>query len=311
MDLAPIAFFVYNRPEHTKKSIDSLAKNYWTKDSILYVFSDGPRNEKDSSLINKVREIIKNTDGFKKVKIIESDKNLGLANSIIGGVSEVIKRHGTVIVIEDDLIMARNFLRFTNEALQFYKDNDKVFSITGYNFPPSLMNIPKDYNKDVYFSPRCSSWGWGTWEDRWVKADWELKDFDSFIKDKKQQRLYNYSGDDKTEMLIAQKTGKIDSWAIRWDYAHFKNDAFCVYPVHSFVDNIGFDRSGRHCDDYMGYSHGGKLEEKEYNIKLEPVAKLDKKAMREFRKIFSRGFKYRAKQLIKRIIFYDRLQKKS
>ena len=309
MYLVPIVFFVYNRPEYTKKSIDSFTKNHLAKESILYVFSDGPRNEKDVSQIKKVRDVIKDIAGFEQVKIIEQDKNLGLANSIIGGVSKVIKTYGSVIVVEDDLITATNFLRFMNEALEFYKHNKNVFSITGYNFPPSLMKIPKNYEKDVYFSPRCSSWGWGTWKDRWDKVDWELKDFSAFLKDKKQQKLYNFSGDDKTEMLISQKKGEIDSWAIRWDYAHFKHNAFCVYPVNSLVDNIGFDSSGMHCDDYQGYSFEGNLKEKRYKIEFESLAELDRGIMKEFRKVFKRGPVYKLKNIIKKVIFYEKWRK--
>lgn len=306
MKLAPIVLFVFNRHWHTRKTIDSLKKNNLAKDSDLFIYSDGAKEEKDIANVEEVRDYVNSVEGFKKVKVTERKENLGLANSIISGTTEVINRYGRVIVIEDDLIFTPNFLRFINEALEFYKNNKKVFSITGYNFPSTLMKIPEGYPYNVYFSPRCSSWGWATWKDRWEKVDWGVKDFDDLVKDKRRQRKYALSGDDKMEMLTAQKMGKIDSWAIRWDYAHFKNDAFCLYPAKSFIDNIGFDGSGVHCDSFEGYRLKEELKDRSYDIEFLKDVRLNRNIMREFRKVFRRGLLFNLKKIIKKIIFYEK-----
>ena len=310
MRLAPVALFVYNRPWHTQRTVESLQKNYLANESELFIFSDAPKNESVKENVKKVREYIKTIKGFKNITVIERKYNYGLANSIIKGATKVLDIYGSIIVIEDDLLSKKSFLKFMNSALEFYTDENKIFSITGYNFPPSLMKIPKNYKGDVYFSPRCSSWSWGTWSDRWVKVDWEIKDIDSFIKDKKQQKLYNYSGDDKSEMLIAQMKGKIDSWAIRWDYAHFKNNAYCVYPVSSFIDNIGFDGSGVHCSSSKAYRFGENFIGKNFDVKLLSKIKLDRRIMNEFRKIFRRDLLYYLKNMVKKLIFYEKWKKK-
>ncbi len=241
--LAPIILFVYNRPEHTKKTVESLMSVSSAFDSVLYIFSDGAKNKDDEAKVLQVRNFIKLISGFKKITIAERGKNLGLANSVINGINEVFRQHDKAIVLEDDLVFSKSFLTFMNAALDKFQNVENVFSISGYNFP---INIPTDYKYDIYLSQRASSWGWATWKDRWLKADWNVSDFNSFIKDKNAVKKFNEGGADLTRMLKNHIEGKIDSWAVRWSYTHFKNNAFCVYPVKSKVQNIGMDSSGLH-----------------------------------------------------------------
>lgn len=236
-NLAPIALFVYARPDETAKTIESLSKNFLASESDLYIFSDGPKGEKDFKKVSEVRALIKSINsGFKKIKIIEREKNLGLANSIITGVSEILSENDRIIVMEEDLISSENFLNFVNDSLDKYEKDEKVFSVTGYTYH---INIPENYKYDNYFTPRCESLGWGTWKDRWMKADWELKEFKDFIKDKNAIKNFNKVGCDLIGMLIKQQLGKLDSWAVRWCFTHFKNNAVCSYPTSSKIIHIG------------------------------------------------------------------------
>jgi len=242
-ELAPIVLFVYNRPSHTKKTIEALKNNELAGESDLFIFSDGAKSENDAQRVDEVREYIKTIKGFGGVEVTEREKNFGLANSIISGVNHVSSLYDRVIVLEDDVITAPSFLTFMNNALEFYQTNKSIFSVSGY---PYSIKIPGSYKKDVFISYRASSWGWGTWKDRWEKVDWEVKDFNSFIKDKKAQKLFNRAGEDVTPMLKAQIWGEIDSWAIRWTYSHFKNNAYCLLPIIPLCKNIGTDSSGTH-----------------------------------------------------------------
>ena len=189
--------------------------------------------------------------GFGKIEIVLREKNYGLANSVISGITEVFKQDDQVIVIEDDIISLPTFLTFMNKALAFYQDNKSIYSISGYPYP---IKIPSMYKKDIFISYRTSSWGWGTWKDRWEKVDWEITDFKNFIADKESQKIFNRAGEDLVPMLKAQMNEMIDSWAIRWSYAHFKNKAYCLYPVSPLCKNIGTDSSGTH------YSSSKKLD---------------------------------------------------
>jgi hypothetical protein len=245
--LSPIVLFVYNRPWHTRLTVEALQKNTLASNSELFIYADGEKNSNDRNKVEEVRKYIETIHGFKRVVIIERKRNWGLADSIIDGVTKIVNQYGRVIVLEDDLITSPYFLKFMNDGLDVYKNRDDVFSITGFNFPKKQLPIPRDYHDNIYLSYRCMSWGWATWENRWLKVDWDVKDFRELEKNKKKIKLFNRGGEDLFPMLKRQLEGKIDSWAIRFCYAHYKNNSFCIYPTKSFVDNSGFDGSGVHC----------------------------------------------------------------
>jgi len=241
--LAPIVLFVYNRPWHVQQTVASLRQCTLAEESHLYIFSDGPKNQSDTAKVAEVRKYIQRIEGFAKVEIREQSENRGLASSVIEGVSSVIQVHKKAIVLEDDLIFTPNFLAFMNDALSFYQQHPNIFSISGYVYP---ITIPPTFKEDILLLPRASSWGWATWLDRWEKADWQLLDYDQFIESKSSQKEFTAGGEDLLFMLIKQKKGLIDSWAIRWAYSHFKHQAFGLFPVKSKVQNIGNDNSGTH-----------------------------------------------------------------
>lgn len=242
-NLAPIVIFTYRR-DTVKKVIDSLLKNRLSNQTDLIIYSDGNKNQEDLKDILKVRKYLYTIEGFNSIKIIESDKNKGLANSIINGVSDVINKYEKIIVLEDDLIVSKDFIEFMNNALNFYEKNEKIYSISGYG--PKLPCLEK-YNKDLYLSLRSSSWGWASWKNRWDKIDWEIKDFQEIKSSKKLQNEFNQGGNDLYKMLELQMLGKIDSWAIRWCYNQYKFNLYTVYPTLSKIINDGFqDDKGTH-----------------------------------------------------------------
>jgi len=245
--LAPVVLFVYNRPTHTRATIEALARNTLARHTDLVIFSDAPRDEAASAAVREVREIIENISGFGSVRAVQRDINYGLAKSVISGVSEIIDSYGQVIVLEDDLVTSATFLEYMNSALVHYRDDPKAFSIGGYQFPARTMSIPRNYPWDTYASYRCCSWGWATWKDRWERIDWSMGYFDDFTASAAQQVRFNRGGSDMTQLLSLQHEGRIDSWAIRFCYTHFATNMHCIYPVKSLVNNIGLDNSGTHC----------------------------------------------------------------
>ncbi len=245
--LAPIVLFVYNRPMHTEKTISALMGNPLAKESHLVVFSDGPKSPEDSQAVEKVREIVGELKGFKSVEVNFQEHNLGLANSVISGVTKIISQHGKAIVLEDDLEVSARFLEFMNSALVHYERQDSVFSIGGYQFPETTMTIPSGYEYDTYSGFRCCSWGWATWADRWSQVNWNIEDTDSFFDNPVERDRFNRGGQDLSISLLEQRRAQIDSWAIRYCYSHFTNDKYCIYPTKTLVRNIGLDGSGIHC----------------------------------------------------------------
>lgn len=261
LKLPPIVIFTYRRL-NIEKVINSLLKNNLALESDLIIYSDGNKNQEDLKDILEVRKYLHTISGFKSIDIIESETNKGLANSIISGVSEVINKYGKAIVLEDDLIVSNDFLEYMNEALDYYENNDRIWSISGYG--PNLPEL-NNYDKDIYLSPRSTSWGWATWQDRWEKTDWSIKDYDSIKNSKQLQSEFNLGGDDLYKMLELQMLGKIDSWAIRWCYNQFKYNKYAIYPKFSkiindgFNDNVGTHNSSTADDKWIVKAHNNKV----------------------------------------------------
>lgn len=263
-----VILFVYNRVEHTKNAWKALNQCIASDDLDLYVFSDGSKNESDNDSILKIRKYIKDNipkTSFRTVTLYEEESNKGLASSVINGVSKLIEQYGSVIVIEDDLIVSKNFLQYMRNALIFYGNDKRIWSISGYtpDFEGRL-----DIKDDVYFHYRGCSWGWGTWKDRWEMVDWNVSDYNKFIFNKSKRKRFNRGSADLSEMLDRYMRHEIDSWAIRWCYAESKNDKVTVYPKYNLVYNAGMDGSGTHSTE-KDVNFACELEkEKKMNFKV-------------------------------------------
>lgn len=301
-NLAPIILFVYNRPWHTQQTLEALQKNELAKDSELFIYSDEAKNIDARKNVDEVRKYIDSIDGFKNITIIKRDTNFGLANSIIEGVSKQIKIYGKVIVLEDDLVTSNYFLNFMNVALDTFKNRDDIFSITGFSFSNEYMNFPKLYKESVYLNIRPMSWSWATWENKWTNIDWEVKDYNTFISDKRKIKNFEKGGTDLVNMLKLQMEGKLDSWYIRWAYNAYKGNKLTIYPTVSYVNNLGHDGSGVHCsiDNNNIYSH---LElNNNMPITINKNIQLDFSIVRNFNKAFNIKIKSKIKFLLKRLL---------
>ena len=302
MQLAPIVLFTFHRLEHTKKNIEYLKKNTLASESDLFIFSDGPRNNNEAEKVEKVREFLESVDGFKSVKIIKSESNKGLAKSVIGGVTDVIRTYKKVIVLEDDLETSPNFLSYMNESLDLYEERKDIWSIAGYS--PNIK-IPDEYDKDVYLVGRASSWGWATWDDRWSLNDWDVKDYNNFKRSREKKKLFNTRGTDMAPMLEDQMKGRIDSWAVRWVYNQFKNNMLSVYPTKSLVRNIGNDLSGTHTAITDKYD----VEINQKTVKLDRDVKENKEISLSFKSMYDLSFTGYIAIVIKKIGLYKPARK--
>ncbi len=257
MKLAPVVLFVYNRPFHTKQTVEALLKNELADESELFIYSDAPKNEEVQESVAEVRAYIKQIDGFKKVTIIEREKNLGLADSILDGVTKVVNMYGKVIVLEDDLVTSPYFLRFMNEALEFYKDKKRVWHISGWNYPIESGGLG-----DIFLWRVMNCWGWATWADRW---NYLKKDVTKTINDFTTQEIYKFNLDGSYQFwkqVTDNHEGKINTWAIFWYATIFKNGGLCVNPVKTYVENIGLDGSGTHCGTDNSFSKPDHIDNK-------------------------------------------------
>lgn len=240
-----IALFCFNRPDLLQQTLTALAVNDLANKASLTIFCDGPRYEKDEPRTHAVRDLAKSTQGFASVEVVERPQNMGCAASIIAGLKEMFRLHEQLIVIEDDIVTSPYTLRFLSEGLARYTDNENVFNLSAWTPPSIARNLPSNYPYDTYAIPRFNCWGWASWRDRFQNIDWEVKDYQEFKNSPQLRKAFNAGGDDLSLMLDMQMEGKINSWAIRADYARFKKNMLGINPVRSYTLNIGMG-SGTH-----------------------------------------------------------------
>ncbi|MHB1530104.1 MAG: glycosyltransferase family protein [Acidiferrobacteraceae bacterium] len=267
MSPAPVALFVYNRPWHTRQTVEALLANPEAKDTDLYVFSDAAKTERARNAVSAVRAYVRGVSGFRSVRIIDQKVNLGLAGSIISGTTEVCDQRGRVIVLEDDIVTSPHFLKYMNAALNLYESNERVISISGYTYPIQ-HTLP-----ETFFLRGADCWGWATWKRAW---DLFEPNGDVLLRELERQKLTHqfdsYRTYPFTRMLRNQVTGKNGSWAIRWHATAFVRDTCTLYPRKTLVHNIGMDGTGEHCAPTDKFY--GDLSEGPIDVRATPVEEL-------------------------------------
>jgi hypothetical protein len=275
---APIALFVYNRPLHTRRTLEALSQNRLADESRLVIYADGPQeNATDEQLrrIEDVRKIIREKKWCSEVEIIERDTNLGLADSIMTGVTRTISLTGKIIVLEDDLVTSSGFLTYMNKALALYENENKVMHVSGYMLPV------KEKLPETFFYNATSCWGWGTWARAWKYFNSDATEL--WKKLQMSGRMKEYTLDDSNGFdSILQDTisGKNNSWSARWHTSVFLQKGLCLHPNVSLVRNIGHDEFGQHCKDgwWSDVYNKQKIAD---NILVEPINLIESAVARD------------------------------
>ena len=242
MSYAPILLFVYNRPEHTRRCIESLLKNSLASESNLFIYADGAKDSTQQEAVNEVRNYIRSIQGFKQITLMERSENWGLARNIINGVTTQVNRYGKVIVLEDDLVVAPYFLQFMNDALEVYKNEPRVGHIQACDFTQDA-SLPA-----TFLIKWTGSWGWATWDRAWKHFNPNGNELLQELEERKLTHVFDFNGKyGFTRMLRRQIEGKNNSWAIRWNASLFLKDILSLNVGRSLVQNEGFDGSGTNC----------------------------------------------------------------
>lgn len=283
MSLAPIVLFVYNRPKHTEQTLKALMKNDLSKESTLYIYADGAKedaSEADLNNIAEVRALIKSQQWCGEVHIIESDRNKGLADSIVKGVSDTVDKYGKVIVIEDDIETSVGFLRYMNEALTLHESNPKIMSIAGFMFPINPEGLPQTFCFDA-----GTCWGWATWKRAWQYFDVDVQRvYERLEKEYVDWRKFNaLQGTSYQEQLMYNVRGTLKTWAVKWQAAIYLNKGTALHPRQSLVKNLGFDGTGMNCDDNEIYRN---MQIADY-IEVQPLKNMySKEAIKRLKQYF-------------------------
>ncbi|MGE6754759.1 glycosyltransferase family 2 protein [Rossellomorea sp. NPDC071047] len=275
-----VILFVFNRPLHTSKVLAGLKKNSVEK---LYVFCDGPRNSIDFEKVEEVKELV-NSINWCHVELTAHNKNKGLAQSVIDGITEVVNLgYDSVIVLEDDCVPKEGFINYMKNALNFYENDDEVMHVSGFGLP-----INKHTKADTYFTPYPCSWGWGTWAKYWNNCDFNnTQRYKNLLADKRMIEKFNYSGEAFSEFLQMQLDGHVNSWLIRWYFYIFENSGRCVWRYESLIENKGFDGSGVHKNKLDRFNQKAKNTVlSNSNYKFEVNKTYNKGLIKEFRRHF-------------------------
>ena len=240
--LAPVAYFVYNRPEHTKISLNALKNNELAKHTRIIIYSDAPKNyQEDKSKVSEVRDIIEQIEGFKEKKIIIRDKNFGLYRNFVEGITEVCDQYGKVIVVEDDNKTSKFFLNFINDGLNMYENEKSICTINGWFFSG------KNNLNETFFAVSADTWGWGTWKRAWDNFNPDTQYLLNELKRKKMIKKFNLNNTFDYYKMLEKRHNKLnESWTIIWKASTLLKNMLSLRTSKSLVENIGFDGSGTH-----------------------------------------------------------------
>ena len=300
MSYAPILLFVYNRPEHTRRCIESLLKNSLASESNLFIYADGAKDSTQQEAVNEVRNYIRSIQGFKQITLMERSENWGLARNIINGVTTQVNRYGKVIVLEDDLVVAPYFLQFMNDALEVYKNEPRVGHIQACDFTQD-SSLPA-----TFLIKWTGSWGWATWDRAWKHFNPNGNELLQELEERKLTHIFDFNGKyGFTRMLRRQIEGKNNSWAIRWNASLFLKDILSLNVGRSLVQNEGFDGSGTNCGGGGLYASHLYLQ----SLPITPISPIEenKEARQAFIRYYARTNSFWAKAIrrIKRTLKGD------
>lgn len=243
MKLAPIIVFCYNRPSHVERTLEALSKNDLADQSVLYIYADGPKENataEQQQLIADTRMVIRKKLWCKEVHIVEAEKNKGLKANIVGAVTEIVNKYGRVITLEDDIITSIGFLKYMNDALEIYKDDEKVMHISGYMWP-HRWHLPETF----FYELPYPGGGWATWSRAWKHYSDDTEELFHYWNNKWDE--FNVVGKHLQQQLVDNYEGKLNTWFIKWHAVMLRMGGLTLYPGISLTNNIGFDETASNC----------------------------------------------------------------
>lgn len=232
----------YNRPRHLAQCLEQLKTSRRFSRLPCIVALDGPQGMHDASLIRECKQVAQKVLQ-KNGRIHVQRKNLGCGRHIIRAVCGVLKEYESIIVVEDDLLVAPEFLDIMVGGLLFYRDALQVCSLNGYVLP-GLVTPSSGY---LQRGAECQ--GWATWRRAWNGLRTSAKELSEEIRGRGLVDDFNLSGTyDYFGMLEKVAKGQSNTWAVVWHASVFCANGLGWYPPVSLVQNVGLDGSGTHTD---------------------------------------------------------------
>ena len=247
----PVVMVGYSRSWTIAQSLVNLSCCYDVDARDIFLFLDAPIRDDDCEKCDAMYKTAAQIKSIKlpNLRIVRRSRNFGVPGNLIEALNQILEEYGRAIFFEDDVLVSRTFLRYMDQALNFYQDDDRIFCINGYQHPN--LHIPHRYAYDIYLSPRNSAWGFGIWQDRWVKVDFKMNDWDEYKKGIENLVRLEKAGADIKDMIDRQQSGKIHTWDVQCTYHMMKHNMFAIEPRYGMTKNIGFGSEGVHCSTAM------------------------------------------------------------
>lgn len=300
---APVMLFTYSRPEHTRRVLDALSRNTLACDTTVYAYTCAPKNESHEPQVNATKAVLTEfgeSGAFGDFIVVDKPDFRPLGPAMVEAVSEVVGKHGRIIVVEDDIVTSGHFLEFMNGCLDYYDDDPHVFSISGYS--PSLPYL-SDVEGDVYMVHRACPWGWATWKDRWDNYDWEVHGYRESMMDRRTRReLVRWNTDlpMTLDALFYEKGCMDKNWEQQFCYCQYALGMSVVCPKESLVENIGFDGTGTH---FVPTGLGNTFNGSKDSWKLVPL-EIDGRLQKKYNRMFVFRRKTRVMISVSNVVFF-------
>jgi hypothetical protein len=245
---SPIILTVYNRPEHFKTCVNSLATNDGASETVLYISSDGPRSETDQAAVAEVRDIIANISGFKEVIVFAPKENTnGRVQADV--VAAVAAKHPAYLFAEDDIFFSTDFLTFVNAGLRAFAGHKDILAVCGYLYP----DFPSTDASQLYL--KCfTAWGYGTWSDRPAFYEHQQEVAGRVLSTPELFQAANRTLPHTIRLSREVLRGSLVADDITASNRLFIENKYCIFPPATLVKNMGFDGTGAHCREDLTYA---------------------------------------------------------
>lgn len=240
----PVLLAGYNRPDSIRRVMESLAA---VRPSLLFAALDGPNPSRpdDRQLCAEVQRVVREGVTWPcDLRMLCREENLGCGPGMVSAITWFFEHVEAGIILEDDILAGPDFFRFCSDLLLRYRDDERVWSITGVNFQDGQVRGDGSY----YFSKYVGSWGWAGWRRTWRFYEHAFPDLDGLEDADWWQAVHA----DPVEALYWRRqfrdaeTGRASAWDYQWQCKCWQHGGMIAKPNVNLTKNIGYGPDATH-----------------------------------------------------------------
>ena len=248
----PVAYVVFNRPRHTRKTFAAI-RAY--RPSQLFLIADGPHagHPSDIERCREVRSIVSEIDWPCEVHRNFVTHNLGAGRRVSSGLDWVFSKVDHAIVLEDDCLASPDFFALCDDLLVRYRDVESVWVISGNSYQPEFRRGDGSY----YFSRFPDTWGWATWRRAWRHYQHDLSFLDQWLNSQRWREDFPTRTEQRhfRRAFAAALSGAVNAWDYQWVGCVIYGRGLSATPNANLVRNIGFDNEATHTRSPLDFEY--------------------------------------------------------